>query len=183
MDNTLTIVKENVNYCLFNLCEDNFMDLSDRMKELMAEKDIKPPALSKYLKKPPATVHGWLSGRVARISYDLLDVVAAYFGVNAKWLNTGEGPKYPVMSHQAHIDAAMKSAVSAAEFEKAYIHQLMDMCDRLIDEGAVTHWTDIELYQIADAITEDYKQESGDYPALTRLEFMVLKEAKKRQGN
>jgi transcriptional regulator with XRE-family HTH domain len=183
MSNTLTIVKENVNYCLNNLCEDIFMDLSDRMKELMAEKGIRPPALSKYLKKPPATVHGWLSGRVARISYDLLDDVAQFFGVNAKWLNTGEGPKYPVSAHKHQVDAALKTAVQAAEYEKVYLHEMIKLCDRLLGQYALPEEQDLELYQLADDIVEDYKHEHGVYPRLITLEFLVSKEIKKRLDN
>jgi transcriptional regulator with XRE-family HTH domain len=184
MSTTLTIVKENVNYCLNNLCDDIFMDLSDRMKALMAEKGIRPPALSKYLKKPPATVHGWLSGRVARISYDLLDDVAQFFGVNAKWLNTGEGPKYPVSAHKHQVDAAMKAAVLDAEYEKSYLDEMINLCDRLLEQQAFPKGQDLELYQMADAIVEYYKQEHGGvYPTLSTLEFLLGKEIKKRQSN
>jgi transcriptional regulator with XRE-family HTH domain len=174
----------NVKHVFHFLCKNNSMALHERINEMLAEKQVRKVDLAKATKSPRATVSDWTSGKTKVLTYEKLELAAKFLGVNAKWLNTGEGPKYPVPAHKHQVDAALQTAVQAAEYEKHYLHKMIQMCDRLLEENALPGADDLELYQMADDIVDDYKQESGGfYPTLSSLEFLVRKEIKKRQGN
>jgi transcriptional regulator with XRE-family HTH domain len=174
------IVKPNLRH----LCKNYHMALHDRINEMLTEKNVRKVDLAKATKSPRATITDWTSGKTKVLTYEKLKLAAQFFGVNPDWLNTGKGPKYPVSAHKHQIDAALKTAVQAAEYEKSYLDEMIKLCDRIIEQQAFPVGQDLELYQLADRIVDDYKQEhGGDYPTLSTLEFLLGKEIKKRQSN
>lgn len=67
---------------------------AERLNELIAERQISKGGFAEAVGTTPANAREWRRG--AKIGPTSLDRVAAYFGVNARWLDTGEGPKKAV---------------------------------------------------------------------------------------
>lgn len=68
------------------------MTLSARLKTLLLEQQDKSQAgLARYAEVRPPSVNDWVSGKTKTMSSDVLFRVADYFGVDARWLATGEG--------------------------------------------------------------------------------------------
>lgn len=64
-----------------------------RIKELLNERGMAPAELSRKTGISKAAVSLWLKGETKELKGDNLIKVAQLFGVNAKWLQSGEGEK------------------------------------------------------------------------------------------
>lgn len=70
---------------------DTASGLSERVKVLFDESDVKPHAVAKAAGVTEDTVSKWLSGEVQTISLDQAVGIQEAFGVNAVWLVMGKG--------------------------------------------------------------------------------------------
>ncbi len=64
----------------------------DRLKEVIAEKGIKPADLIRWCKISKSAVSQWKSGRTKPTPANIFKI-ADQTGYSARWLATGEGPK------------------------------------------------------------------------------------------
>lgn len=72
------------------------MALSDRINAaLAAKKGLTQAGLARACGISRASVNAWVNGKTDSIDGKFLTTAAAYLGVNAHWLSTGEGPMHP----------------------------------------------------------------------------------------
>lgn len=92
----LSITNINVKHIKQLVCKNVNMSLQNRINELLQECPKKKAIdLARFAKVSRATVSGWTTGKTTTIEGANAFSVAKFFGVNAEWVQTGNGKKYP----------------------------------------------------------------------------------------
>lgn len=82
------------------------MALSDRINAaLSVGKGLTQAGLARACGISRASVNAWVNGKTDSIDGKYLTTAAAYLGVSAHWLSTGEGPMLPGSGATAHTQA------------------------------------------------------------------------------
>lgn len=92
----LGIINMNVKHIEHLICENIKMSLQNRINELLKESPEKKAIdLARFANVSRASVSGWTTGKTTTIEGANAFSVARFFGVNAEWVQTGKGKKYP----------------------------------------------------------------------------------------
>jgi transcriptional regulator with XRE-family HTH domain len=155
------------------------MKLNDRINEMLAERKVRKVDLAKATGSPRATISDWTSGKTTVLTYDKLIKAAKFFGVNADWLATGKGDKYPLPSW-TEIAYPNPEQLKPAHEHRAYEDALFDICDDLIDSGIYidSPAQRSDLYHTAHNLAWEHR-----YPPLSVIRDLLLHLAKTKENN
>lgn len=98
----------------------NMSTLSERLQECLADLDIKAAELARRIDVSKATTSLWLNGTTKQLDGDNLLKAAFALGVEARWLQSGQGPK---KRQGSQIDAASRPANSVPILPWTAAHQ------------------------------------------------------------
>lgn len=83
------------------------MTLQKRINELFDGSKYKPIELAQYTKLSRAAISAWMTGTTNKIAGENAFLVAKFFGVNAEWVQTGKGEKYPTRNEPIEDDLSI----------------------------------------------------------------------------
>jgi transcriptional regulator with XRE-family HTH domain len=144
--------------------------LSDRISQLLREKNVRKVDLARATGSPRATISDWTNGKTTFLTYDKLTKAAKFLGVNAEWLQNGKGDKYP-LPKWSELAFPEPEQLKPAPEHRAYENALFDICDELIDTGCYSSdkHSRSDLYHTAHNLAWEHR-----YPPLTVIRELLV---------
>lgn len=143
------------------------MDFSQRLSEIMSERNISAYRLAKEIAVHQTTIKNWLDGKTPRIEH--MQKIADYFNVSIEWL-TGASPYRTVFEQidstldiekmQRDIAEAEKVDTSAFVLDPEDLREMEEETQRDIDRYALTEKDEKDIAKELNNIMG--KMRSGD---------------------
>lgn len=105
------------------------MTIEERLKKIRKDKGLSQKEMADRLKVTTAALSGWETGRVPAGKARLY-VIAEEFGVNNKWLLTGEGPQY---RSEMDVDNETRRKIEDETLLKLFLSLPLDTQERILE--------------------------------------------------